>query len=265
VSITGNYIWQEKDMNITHFYTTLICLGMAFLVTGTSVIAGEKQTSISHEEASAILKELKNIRAVLERIEKNGATAARAQAPSAPVVASISSKDRPSMGKDKAPVTIVTVSDYQCPFCKRFADNTFKKLKKKYIDTGKVRFVFKDMPLPFHNYAKKAAQAAHCAGEQGKYWDMHDKLFDNTQKLDEKSLLQNAKLIKLDEKIFAECIASTRHMKAIDKDIADAGKAGLSGTPSFVIGKTTADVIKGEVVRGALPLSALETHIKKYL
>ncbi len=198
-------------------------------------------------------------------MEKRSLQGQQARAPAKPVVSSISSKGRPALGKDKAPVTIVTVSDYQCPFCKRFADGTLKELKKKYIDTGKVRYVFKDLPLPFHNQAKPAAQAAHCAGAQGKYWAMHDKLFHNTKKLDKQSLLKHARAIKLNEGKFSKCIASKRYLDDIEKDIADANKAGLSGTPSFVIGKTTKDVIKGEVVRGALPLSVLETHIKKYL
>lgn len=219
---------------------------------------------LTREESSAILQELKNIRSVLERMEKNSLVAQKPQ-PVAPAVASISSAGRPALGKENAPVTIVEVSDYQCPYCKRFADGTLKELKEKYIDTGKVRFVFKDLPLDFHQHARTAALAAHCARDQGKYWQMHDQLFANNNSLDSKSIAAYAKNIQLEMDKFSICMSSNRHLNAINKDVADAGKAGLTGTPSFVIGKTTSDVINGPVVRGAMPLSVLEQHINKNL
>lgn len=82
-----------------------------------------------------------------------------------------------TLGKDDAKVTIVEFTDYQCPFCKRAFDDTFHKLKSQYVDTGKARYLIRDLPLSFHPYAHTGAQAARCAGKQGKYWDMHEKLF----------------------------------------------------------------------------------------
>ena len=81
-------------------------------------------------------------------------------------------------GDEDAPVTIVEWSDFECPFCTRFYTETLGKLEEKYINTGKVKFVYRDFPLGFHANAQKAAEAAECAGEQGKYWEMHDKLFE---------------------------------------------------------------------------------------
>lgn len=89
----------------------------------------------------------------------------------------VSMDDDPVLGNANAPITIIEFSDYECPFCKRFYDQTFGQIKKDYIDTGKVKFIYRDYPLSFHPGAEPAAQAANCAGEQGKYWEMHDKIF----------------------------------------------------------------------------------------
>ncbi|HLD12784.1 MAG TPA: thioredoxin domain-containing protein [Candidatus Nanoarchaeia archaeon] len=93
----------------------------------------------------------------------------------------ISIEGDPIMGDVNAPVTMVSCEDYQCPFCQRAFLQTFPQIKQNYIDTGKVRYVFKDFPLPFHSEADEASLAAECAGEQGKYYEMHEKLFENQQ------------------------------------------------------------------------------------
>lgn len=245
---------------------TLFIVTITGLLTLNITQVAAQQKSISGEEASAILQELKKIRSVLERIEKKTLNPTQAGgAPQVPKIAKISSINRPSLGNKNAPVTIVEISDYQCPYCKRFFDTTMRDLKKDYIDTGKVRIVFKDYPLAFHAQAKKMAQAAHCAGDQGKYWQMHDILFTNVKKTDEDDFINNASQLKLNAKTFKNCISGDRHHAAIEKDITDANKAGLSGTPSFVIGKTTSDIIEGGVVVGAHPISSLKKHIEKYL
>lgn len=251
--------------NFIFYITKYMVTGICIISLPAITIAADKHETINQTEASAILKELKHMRSVLERIEKKTGSMAQAVVPAKLKVAQISSVNRPSLGRKDAPVTIVEVSDYQCPFCKRFADNTLAALKKEYIDTGKVRLVFKDMPLPFHKQATKAAQAAHCAGDQGQYWSMHDQLFSNTSRLDEPNLIKHAMILKLDAPAFKACLKSDRHLDAIKKDIVDASKAGLSGTPSFIIGKTTNDLIKGDVVVGAQPISSLRGYIEKHL
>jgi len=252
-------------MKIRYAFFSIFIFAVVGLFTLSFVSASDQQESISTEEASAILQELKHIRGVLERIEKKTGNTAQAAAPSKPKITQISSINRPSLGNKDAPVTIVEISDYQCPFCKRFVDSTMKDLKKDFVDTGKVRIVFKDLPLPFHTKAKQAAQAAHCAGDQGKYWEMHDQLFANITKYDETNFVKHANQLKLDTKTFKTCLTSKRHLNAIEKDIADANKAGLTGTPSFVVGKTTNDVIKGDVIVGAHPITSLKQYIEKYL
>jgi protein-disulfide isomerase len=218
--------------------------------------------AISGDTAAAILKELKEIRRVLEKIEKQGQGQKR---PAKPTTATVSVKNKPSMGDSGAPVTVVEFADYQCPFCLRFTKNTFPHLKRDFIDTGKVRWVALNLPLAFHKDARKAAQAAHCAGEQDKFWEMREVLFRNPQKLGREHLPEHAGTVQLDIEAFKECIDSERHLDEIDQDAKDAGAVRLTGTPSFIVGKTASDKITGQVIVGAQPLSAFNAAINKAL
>ncbi len=219
--------------------------------------------AITQDTANAILQELKEIRQVLEKIEKQGGRAARG--PSKPTTATFSIKGKHTLGAVDAPVTIVEFADYQCPYCLRFAKTTFPLLKQKYIDTGKVRWVALNLPLPFHKDARKAAQAAHCAGEQDKLWEMRDVLFKNPQRLNTEQLPTHAETLSLDMDAFNECLQSDRHLAEIDQDAKDANAVRLTGTPSFIIGKSTGDTITGQVVIGAQPMKAFDNAINKAL
>ena len=212
----------------------------------------------------AILEELKAIRQLLEKIEKQG-LAADQQRPARPTTATVSISNKPAMGSDSAPVTVVEFADYQCPYCLRFTKTTFPYLKRDYIDTGKVRWVALNLPLPFHKDARKAAQAAHCAGEQGRFWEMREELFKNPQKLGAEFLPGHAASVGVDVAAFNDCLASDRHLADIDQDAKDAGAVHLTGTPSFIIGKTASDKITGQVVIGAQPLNVFNAAIKKAL
>ena len=251
--------WKGKGELQMVFHVKAVLAGV-LLITLTAC----DQSQVDDDSNQAILQELKQIRTLLERIEEKGLSAS-AKARAIPRTARLSTQGRPSIGKANAPITIVEVSDYQCPYCKRFVDSTYPHLKRQYIDTGKARLVFKDMPLGIHKHAVKAAQAALCAGDQGKYWEMHDILFNNTQRLDVKYLPEYANIIKLDHEKFVTCINSDQHLAAIDSDFKQASQKGLTGTPSFVIGKTTTDVISGDVIRGAKPLASFKSVIDKQL
>lgn len=218
---------------------------------------------ISSDQADAILIELKAIRSLLEKIEKQGTT--KAQQAKKPTTATVAITGQPSMGRPEAPVTVVEFTDYQCPFCLRFIKTTFPTLKEKYIDTGKVRWVAHNLPLGFHPHARKAAQAALCAGDQGKFWEMRTKLFENPQKLDVKYLPGYARDLSLDEATFDACLNGDSHLADIDREAKAANAVNLSGTPSFIIGKTASDEISGRVIVGAQPLNAFESAIKEAL
>jgi protein-disulfide isomerase len=168
----------------------------------------------------------------------------------------------PTLGRADAPVTIVEFSDYQCPFCQRFFATTLPVLKKDYIDTGKVRYVFRDFPLEMHPEARKAAEAGHCAGEHGKYWEMHAVLFQNQRALALPQLAEYARTIGLDEAEFDQCLSSGRHSARVARGLTDGAAAGVHGTPGFVIGKTSPGrSVKGTPLRGAQPLESFRRII----
>jgi protein-disulfide isomerase len=178
-------------------------------------------------------------------------------APTAPEVPSgpvdVSEADNPSIGDADAPVTIIEFSDFECPFCGRYVTQTYPQIKKDYVDTGKVRIVFRDYPLPFHSNAQKAAEAAECADDQGKFWDMHAKLFSNQQALDVASLKKYAGELALDQTEFDECLDSGKHAAEVQQDLADGSAAGVSGTPSFFV--------NGMLLVGAQPYSEFKKLI----
>lgn len=227
-------------------------------------VAGDQAAAITRDQADAILQELKGIRKLLESIDKKGVAQARGRPP-VPKTAKVAIKDGVTLGSDDAPVTVVEFTDYQCPYCLKFVQNTFPKLKEQFIDTGKVRWVIRDMPLGFHKNARKAAQAARCAAEQDRFWEMHHVLFANARKLEEKNLPDYAQAAGLDAPAFAECLGSTRHLAAIDASVRDAGAVQITGTPTFVVGKPSGDWVEGNRVIGAQGLGVFQAEIRKLL
>jgi protein-disulfide isomerase len=148
----------------------------------------------------------------------------------------ISIANEPFKGSGSAKVAVIEFSDYQCPFCSRYTKGAFAQIEDEYVDTGKVKYVFRDLPLAFHKQAFKAAEAAHCGGEQGKFWEMHDSLFQNQTALGPELLPGYARSLGLDETKFQQCLDSGKFADGIKKDIADAGTVGITATPSFLIG-----------------------------
>jgi protein-disulfide isomerase len=169
-----------------------------------------------------------------------------------------------AIGREDAPVTVVEFSDYQCPFCRKFHSETFPELKKNYIDTGKVRFISRDLPLDFHPDAPDAAMTARCAGEQNKFWEMRDILLGQAD-LSPEALVKYAAQINVDMKLFETCLNEKKYSAAIQKDVADARVLGVRGTPSFIVGKTKKDQINGIRIGGAPPYVLLEAVILNQL
>ena len=156
----------------------------------------------------------------------------------------------PAKGPAAAPVTIVEFSDFQCPYCSK-AEETVTKVLKTY--DGKVRVVFRDFPLPFHPQAVKAAEAAHCAGDQGKYWEMHEKLFANQKALEPPALKGYAKALSLDQGKFDKCLDSGDKAKVVDSNRKAGEKVGVTGTPAFFV--------NGYQLSGAQPFEEFKTII----
>ncbi len=156
-------------------------------------------------------------------------------------------------GDADAPVTIVEWSDFECPFCARFYRDTMGQIQEEYIDTGKVKMVFRDFPLSFHQQAQKAGEAAECAGEQDKFWEMHDILFEEGVKGGVDSFKQFAADLGVDTAEFDECLDSDAMAEEVKKDMADGVKAGITGTPGFII--------NGQKISGAQPFANFKAVI----
>lgn len=219
----------------------------------------------------------------VQMLEKGGVQAqgsinnqqpAAATQPQQPTKGVASVDDDPVLGDKNAPVTIVEFSDYECPFCKRHFDETFPQLVKTYVDTGKVKIVYRDFPLSFHDpMATKEAVAANCAREQGgdkKYFEFHDEIFKRTTSngngLNDEKIQTIAKDLGLNTGKFTSCLSNQAKADEVKKDIADGTAAGASGTPTFVIGKTTSNgEIDGDLVVGAQPFAAFQAVIDPML
>jgi len=160
----------------------------------------------------------------------------------------------PTKGPDKAPIVIVEFSDFECPYCGR-AEATVAEVFRAYPD--KIRVVYRDFPLPMHQNAPKAAEAAHCAGDQGKYWDMHSKLFANQRALDVKSLKGYAKELNLDQAKFDKCLDSGEKAKLVEEGYKAGGELGVTGTPAFFV--------NGMLLSGAQPFEAFKDLIEAEL
>lgn len=169
------------------------------------------------------------------------------------------------LGSEKAPMTVVEFADYQCPACRGFHLEVFDKLKKDYIDTGKLRFYTRDLPF---NDAKpddmRATEAARCAGEQGKYWEMRDVMITNPDRLQFSELSAIAGKLGIQVPGFQQCVESQRYKAKVEADLQDAMKMRIEGTPMFIIGKSTPKGVEGERFEGAHSYIFFDTVLSSY-
>jgi protein-disulfide isomerase len=170
-----------------------------------------------------------------------------------PKAADLTIDGAPQRGSADAPVKFVEFADYECPYCKKVEPDV-SKLTQEF--GNKVVLIYMDYPLPMHPHAEKAAEAARCAGEQGKYWEFHDLLFADPS-LDEATLKANAASLHLDTGLFANCLESGAQAAKIQKSQAEGARLGLSGTPSFFV--------NGHFVSGAVPPEMLRALIVQQL
>lgn len=178
------------------------------------------------------------------------------------MIASLIDND-PTKGDANAPVTIVEFSDFECPFCGRFRDNTLPLIIKNYIDTGKVKLVYRDFPLGnIHPQAMLAAQAAECANEQGRFWEYHNVIFDNQDSLSTDIYKVWASRVGLNMSQFNSCTLSQKYSDEVSRDIKDGQQAGVSGTPTFFIGPSDGKAI---MLVGAQPYAVFSAAIDKAL
>jgi len=172
--------------------------------------------------------------------------------------AQVSADDDAVKGDKNAKVTIIEFSDYECPFCQRFYSQTLSQIDEQYIKTGKVKLVYRDFPLTsIHQNAQKAAEAAECAGEQGKYWEMHNTLFEKGVSGGVNTFKTYSKDIGLDQGKFNTCLDSGKMTEEVRKDLRDGESYGVSGTPAFFV--------NGKIISGAQPFSVFQQAIEAEL
>jgi protein-disulfide isomerase len=169
----------------------------------------------------------------------------------------ITEQGEPIKGDEDAPVTITEWSDFECPFCTRFYEQTYPQIVEEYVETGKVKFVYRHFPLNFHPNAQKAAEASECALEQDKFWEMHDVLFEKGVSGGVASFKQYAKDLGLDTEEFNDCLDSGRMADEVADDMSQGQNAGIRGTPGFLI--------NDQLISGAQPFENFKTVIEAEL
>lgn len=223
-------------------------------------------TSKLEKQNEQILEELRAMRGLLEKLVANqGAAGARPDAPvpvKVPVLPSSYTEGRPD-----APVTILEFTDLQCPFCRQFRLEAFPEISRELISSGKVRFLSYDFPLAsIHPMAEPAAKASRCAADQGKGPAMRGAILQNNERLTKELFPVLAKDLGLDSGAFAACMADAgRFANEMKANQAYAATVGVDGTPTFVIGRTSATTLEGDRVSGALPWATFQALVEKAL
>lgn len=196
-----------------------------------------------------------------------GGSAGNASASGRPLPSPDSVLARASRGREKgapgARVSVVEISDFQCPYCRQFFETTYHRFDSAYVKTGKVQMVYINLPLPMHTQAYSAAEAAMCAGAQGKFWEMHDRLFgtqrewggqaDATQRFARMALE-----LGVDPAAYHDCVDNDRTAPLILNDAMQATGAGVNGTPAFIINRS-------QMLNGAVPYEQLSAAIEAAL
>ena len=236
-------------------------LGALLLVAaGLLSLPAARAQGMTAEQAAEMLNELKQIRQLLEK---------QVPPPPPPPPDENVNIEFPTsgnaMGKADAPLVFVEYTDIECPFCQRYHLDAFEQVKKEWVDTGKLRYYSRDFPLEFHPNARRAALAARCAGDQGKYWELRNTMIKNADQLGGDRIAGFAKGLGLDMKKFEGCLGSDFYKPAIDKDIAEGNNAGVTGTPSFVVGKLDKGRLVGLRLVGAMPYAQIEAKIREVM
>ena len=236
----------------------IVCL-LALGLSSTPVRA----QGITQQQAEEILQELRAIHQLLQKMQLPAPAAAQPAAPAPDPHVKMATVTGYMLGRPDAPLTMVEFTDLQCPFCARFATTTFDQIKKDWIDTGKLRFVTRDFPLDFHPEAKPAARAVRCAADQGKFWELRTALGRNADKLSPDFITATAQSLGLDMKTFAACTAGTEHDAEIARDQQEGAALGVSGTPTFIVGRTAGQGLDGIRIVGAQPYATFDQKLKE--
>jgi protein-disulfide isomerase len=221
------------------------------------------------DEMKAIVEQQKQILSTLNDIKQllaaNGGARRAPQPPAPPSM--LGTQGESFRGDTSATVAIVEYADFECPYCGQYEHDIYPHIAKDYVETGKVKYFYRDLPLPMHPHAMIAARAARCAGEQGKYWEMHDSLFAKQNTIREADMPGRAQELGLDTQKFSECLSSDRYTDQIKQSAMEAQKMGIGGTPTFFIGKigSNGEVTDLKTIIGTRPYDAFKSAIEDTL
>lgn len=224
-----------------------------------------KEIEALKQGQAAIQKDLQDLKALLQR--------PRGAADPPPVAAAIGKAmvvaGHPFKGREDAPLTLVEFSDFQCPFCSRHVNETLPQIEREYVKTGKVKYVFRNFPLEsIHKQAFNAAEAAACAQAQGRYWEMHRRLFANQAQLMPDQLLSHGQALGLNAAAFQQCLSGSQFAARVRQDLNDGMQIGVTGTPAFFVGRTKPGepgIQIAAVVSGAKPFASFKETLDRLL
>jgi len=237
-------------------------------------LACSQPSAQSPKDADALRKEVEALRAQQAEMQKSleeirdflkAATGGRFGAPSL-VKSSFDLAGAPSRGNANAPVTIVEISDYHCPFCRRHVQQTQPRIYSELVDKGTVRHVFVHYPIAqLHPDAYRSHEAAACANDQGKFWELHGKLFETPLKTVEQ-LTGLAQTTGLDANSFRACLESGKHAKEVQASVERIAKMNVNGTPMFLVGRSSGNSITiAKVIEGAQPFEAFKMAVDEVI
>jgi protein-disulfide isomerase len=175
---------------------------------------------------------------------------------------------KPFLGDGNAKLALIEFTDFQCPFCFRHLTQTFPQIDRDYIQTGKLRYIVRDFPLANHPQAFKAAEASHCAADQGKYWQMHQKLFSNQKALSLSAMVQFAGSLDMRTPAFEQCLRQGKYEMRVRQDFVEGLAAGVRGTPAFFLGVVDSagrTVRSQSMITGAQPYSRFKAALDRLL
>ena len=227
----------------------------------------KREVQALREQQAQMQRELQAIKSFLQSLMQPRQT----QEPEVPglIGSTIPVQDEPWMGSPNARVTIVEISDYHCPFCKRHTQQVFPQISAEYVQSGKARYVFVDYPIAqLHPNAARSHEAAACAAEQGKFWQMHASIFGSPPAKEDSVLTAQAQKVGLDTAKFTACLTSGRYKDAVKESASRIEKMGIAGTPMTVIGITPAPGQPMKIVKyvyGARPFADFKSAIDAVL
>jgi len=263
---------KNMMLSLSIMLSALILSGTIFLVGGTISTGLSSLTVAGNLQATTGTGGETGSLAPTPSLPSPSPSPAQAPRPSGGTVSMAETSKNPAgkLGNDDAPIVIVEYSDYQCPFCRRWFDDSKSQLQTEYIDTGKVQFIYKDYPLSFHPMANTYAEAARCAGDQGKYFEFHDKIFLEQGKfgngtistITTDDIKQWATDLGLNTNEFNSCLDTGKFSSAVQTNFTEGSASGVSGTPAFLVGTRDGT---GQLLVGAQPYATFKSTIDALL